>query len=123
MKKVISSNNVPSAVGPYSCAIEANGTVYVSGQLPISKDGIMASDIKSQTKQSLINIQNILKENNMDMSNIVKTTVLLSDMADFQAMNEIYATFFSGDYPARVCFTVKELPKKALVEIECIAVK
>lgn len=124
MKKVICSAQAPKAIGPYSQAIEANGMVFVSGQLPINcETGEMPEDIKAQTKQSLENAQNILKEAGLDMSNVIKTTVFLADMSLFADMNEVYATFFEGDFPARCAFAVKELPKQALVEIECIAAR
>jgi len=122
MKKVINSENAPKAIGPYSQAIEANGFVFVSGQLPINmENGLIEGCVKCQTKMSLKNIKSILNECGLDMADIVKTTVLLSDMADFSKMNEVYETFFSNEYPARCCYAVKELPKGALVEIECIA--
>ena len=123
--KTIATNNAPAAIGPYSQAIEANGFVYASGQLPIDPATGQFPDggIKEQTRQSLLNAQAILKEAGLDMSNVVKTTVLLADIADFSAMNEVYAEFFAQPFPARSAFAVKALPKGALVEIECIAAK
>lgn len=121
--KAIVTNNAPAAIGPYSQAIEANGFVYVSGQLPInpSTGGFVDGGIKEQTRQSLLNAKAILNEAGLDLCNVVKTTVLLSDIADFQAMNEVYAEMFSSPFPARSAFAVRALPKSALVEIEVIA--
>lgn len=122
-KKVIHTNNAPAAIGPYSQAIQANGFIYVSGQLPIdpATGAFAGDDIAAQTRQSLTNIKNILAEAGADMSNVVKTTVLLKNIADFTAMNEVYAEFFVGDCPARAAFEVAALPKNALVEIEAVA--
>ena len=121
----INTPNAPAAIGPYSQAIQAGNTIYVSGQLPIDPaTGAFAGDeIKAQTRQSLTNMKNILIEAGTDMSAVVKTTVLLANIADFAAMNEVYAEFFSAPYPARAAFQVACLPKNALVEIECAAVK
>lgn len=121
----IDTPNAPAAIGPFSQAIEANGMVFVSGQLPIDPTtGVFAgSDIVSQVKQSLTNIASVLKEAGLEMSDVVKTTVLLQNMSDFAAMNEVYASFFKEPYPARAAFEVVKLPKGALVEIEAIAVK
>ena len=121
--KAIVTSNAPAAIGPYSQAIEANGFVYVSGQLPIdpSTGGFVAGGIKEQTHQSLLNAKAILNEVGLDLCNVVKTTVLLSEIADFQAMNEVYAEMFSSPFPARSAFAVRALPKNALVEIEVIA--
>ena len=123
--KAIVTNNAPAAIGPYSQAIEANGFVYVSGQLPInpSTGGFVEGGIKEQTRQSLLNAKAILNEAGLDLCNVVKTTVLLSDIADFQAMNEVYAEMFTSPFPARSAFAVRALPKNALVEIEVIASK
>lgn len=125
MKKVISSVNAPAAIGPYSQAIEANGIVFVSGQLPIDpKTGeFPQGGIKEQTRQSFENIKAILKEAGLTTGDIVKTTVLLADMGDFAGMNEVYSTQFDSTFPARSAFAVKTLPKNALVEIEVIAVR
>ena len=121
----INTPNAPAAIGPYSQAIQAGNTVYVSGQLPIDPaTGAFAGDeIKAQTRQSLTNMKNILIEAGTNMSAVVKTTVLLANIADFAAMNEVYAEFFTAPYPARAAFQVACLPKNALVEIECVAVK
>lgn len=125
MKKAISTQNAPGAIGPYSQAIEANGFIYLSGQLPIdpTTGAFPEGGIKEQTRQSLLNAQAILKEAGADLSNVVKTTVLLADIADFGAMNEVYAEFFNAPYPGRSAFAVRDLPKGALVEIEMIAAK
>ena len=123
--KAISTTKAPAAIGPYSQAIEANGFVYASGQLPIdpTTGQFPEGGIKEQTRQSLTNAQNILMEAGIDLSHVVKTTVFLSDIANFAAMNEVYAEFFSEPFPARSAVAVKDLPKGALVEIEVIAVK
>lgn len=125
METAISTTQAPAAIGPYSQAIEANGTIYVSGQLPINPaTGEFAEGgIKELTAQSLTNIKNILAEAGLTMANVVKTSVFLADMADFAEMNEVYAQFFSAPFPARSAVAVKTLPKNARVEIECIAVK
>lgn len=122
--KAINTKNAPAAIGPYSQAIEVNGFVYTSGQLPIDPvtGEFASSDIKSQAEQSLKNVKAILEEAGLTMKNVVKTTVFLADMADFAAMNEVYSTYFSEPYPARSAVAVKTLPKGALVEIECVAV-
>ena len=123
--KQIHTDNAPKALGPYSQAIEAGGMVFASGQVPIdpATDQFVEGGIKEQTHQSLINAQNILREAGTDLHHVVKTTVFLSDMDNFAAMNEVYAEFFQQPYPARSAVAVKTLPKGALVEIECIAVK
>lgn len=124
MKKAISTNSAPQAIGPYSQAVEANGMVFLSGQLPIDpKTGEMPEGIEAQTRQSFENIKAILSEAGCTTDNIVKTTVFLADMSLFGAMNEVYARQFAGTFPARSAFAVKELPKQALVEIEVVAVK
>lgn len=125
MKKQISTVNAPAAIGPYSQAIEAGGMVFVSGQLPVNPatGDFAEGGIKELTRQSLTNMKNILAEVGLTMDNVVKTTVFLADMADFAAMNEVYASFFEEVAPARSAVAVKTLPKNALVEIECIAVR
>ena len=123
--KQIHTDNAPKALGPYSQAIEAGGMVFASGQVPIdpATDQFVEGGIKEQTRQSLSNARNILREAGTDLTHVVKTTVFLSDMDNFAAMNEVYAEFFQQPYPARSAVAVKTLPKGALVEIECIAVK
>lgn len=125
MKKVISTSNAPAAIGPYSQAIEANGMVFVSGQIPVdpATGAFISDDIKDQAKQSLTNIKNILAEVGLSMDNVVKTSVFLADIKYFAPMNEVYASFFKVPYPSRSAMAVKDLPKGALVEIECIAVR
>ena len=122
--KAIKTEKAPAAIGPYSQAIEVGGLVFASGQLPIDPNtGTFPEGIKAQTRQALTNAQEILKAAGTDMKHVVKTTVLLADIADFAAMNEVYAEFFTEPYPARSAFAVKSVPKGALVEIECIATK
>ena len=121
----IHTDNAPAAIGPYSQAIQAGNTIYVSGQLPIvpATGAFAGEDIAAQTRQSLTNMKSILNAAGADMCDVVKTTVLLADIADFAAMNAVYAEFFTAPYPARAAFQVACLPKNALVEIECVAVK
>lgn len=123
MNKAIHTDNAPAAIGPYSQAVRWGNTVYVSGQLPIdpSTGAFAGEDIAAQTRQSLTNIRNILAAEGLDMSHVVKTTVMLKDIADFAAMNEVYAEFFTAPYPARAAYQVAALPKDARVEIECVA--
>ena len=122
MKTEIKSAKAPGAIGPYSQAVKAGDFVYVSGQLPIdASTGKMPEDIKGQTKQSLENIKAILLEAGASMDAVVKSTVYLADMSLFNPMNEVYGEYFQGVFPARAAFAVKELPKKALVEIEVVA--
>ena len=123
--KAISTKNAPAAIGPYSQAIEAGGMVFASGQLPINPatGAFPEGGIKEQTRQSILNAKAILKEAGCSLANVVKTTVLLADIADFAAMNEVYASFFSEPFPARSAFAVRDLPKGALVEIEMIPAK
>lgn len=124
MKKVIATPNAPKAVGPYSQAIEVNGTLYVSGQIPVvPADGSVPEKIEDQTRQSLKNIGAILDAAGMTYDNVVKTTVLLDDIANFAAANAVYAEFFTGDKPARACFQVAALPMGVKIEIEAIAVR
>lgn len=123
--KQISTEKAPAAIGPYSQAIEHNGLVFVSGQIPIdpATGKFAEGGIEAQTKQSLTNLGNILKTAGTDLSHVLKTSVFLADIADFAAMNGVYAQFFTAPYPARSAVAVKDLPKGALVEIECIACK
>lgn len=125
MKKVISTTAAPGAIGPYSQAIEANGTLYISGQVAIdpATGRLVEGGITEQTTQVLKNIKAILLAAGYSMAEVVKSTCLLSDMSDFKAMNEVYARFYTSDQPARAAFAVKGLPLGALVEIETIAVK
>ena len=123
MKKVISTSKAPSAIGPYSQAIQVGNLVYTSGQIPIDPTrGVFAEGgIKEQTRQALLNVKAILEENGLSMNDIVKTTVFMADMNDFADMNAVYAEFFTEPYPARSAVAVKTLPKGALVEIEVVA--
>lgn len=123
--KALTTEKAPAAIGPYSQAIEANGFVYASGQLPIdpATGAFPEGGVKEQTRQSILNAQAILRSAGLELSNVVKTTVLLSDIADFAAMNEVYAEFFGEPYPARSAFAVRALPKGALVVIEMIAAR
>ena len=124
MRKVIVTNNAPKAVGPYSQAIEANGTLYVSGQLPLNpEDGKMPEGIEAQTEQSLKNTGAILAAAGYSFKDVVKSTVLLADMNDFAAINEVYNEYLGDVKPARACVEVARLPKDVKVEIEVIAVK
>ena len=123
MKKVISTTNAPSAIGPYSQAIQVGNLVYTSGQIPIdpATGAFAEGGIKEQTRQSLLNVQAILKEAGTSMEKVIKTTVFMADMNDFAAMNTVYAEFFTEPFPARSAVAVKTLPKGALVEIEVVA--
>ena len=124
MKKLIVTAKAPAAIGPYSQGVNLNGTVFVSGQLPVNHaDGSMPAGIELQTRQALDNIGAILGEAGLSYNDIVKTTVLLADLGDFAAMNAVYAEYFPQDKPARVCYQVVALPKGALVEIDAIAGK
>lgn len=124
MKKIIASPLAPKAVGPYSQAVETDAALYVSGQLPIDgATGLMAEGIEAQTRQSLVNLGHILREAGYDFADVAKTTVLLADIADFGAMNAVYAEFFTGRMPARVCYQVAALPMGARVEIDAVAAK
>ena len=124
MKKVIASPLAPKAVGPYSQAIAHDSTLYISGQLPIDgATGVMAEGIEAQTPQALKNLGYILNEAGYSYDDVAKTTVLLASIADFAAMNAIYAEYFQGEKPARICYQVAALPMGALVEIDCIAIK
>jgi len=123
MKEAISTNKAPAAIGPYSQGIKAGNLVITSGQLPIDPAvGAFPEGIEAQTHQSLENCKSVLAAAGADMSQVIKTTVFLSDMNNFAAMNGVYATFFEGACPARSAVEVARLPKDALVEIECIAV-
>jgi len=125
MKRIIQTTNAPSAIGPYSQAIEINGTLYISGQIPLDPQTmkIVEGGIQEQTEQILRNIGAILHEAGYEYSDVVKSTCLLSDMANFKAMNEVYGRFYAENPPARAAFAVKELPMGVLIEIETIAAK
>ena len=121
--KTISTQKAPATIGPYSQAIQIGNLVFTSGQIPINPaTGLFVEEgIKEQTRQSLLNVQAILKEVGLTMANVVKTTVFMADMNDFADMNVVYAEFFAEPYPARSAVAVKTLPKGALVEIEVVA--
>ena len=124
MKTIIASPKAPKAVGPYSQAVKCGDTLYISGQLPIDgATGKMAEGVEAQTHRSLTNLRHILEEGGYTLGDVVKTTVLLQDIGDFAAMNAVYATFFTKDMPARICYQVSKLPMGAKVEIDAVAVK
>jgi len=125
MKRIINTTNAPAAIGHYSQAVESNGTLYISGQLPIDPTvgKIEATDIKTQTEQVFANINAILTEAGYTFNDVLKSTVFLSDIVDFAGMNEIYKKYYETECPARSAFAVKSLPLGALVEIETIAAK
>ena len=122
MKKIIATDKAPAAVGPYSQAVLVNGLLFVSGQIPVNPaDGSVAESIEDQSHQALKNVGAILAEAGLSYEDVVKTTVLLADIADFNAMNAVYAEYFTQDKPARACFQVAALPLGVKVEIEVIA--
>jgi len=125
MKRIIHTPNAPASIGPYSQAVEVGGTLYVSGQIPLNPQTMKMVDggIQEQTEQVMKNIGAILKEAGYKFSDVVKSTCLLSTMANFKAMNEVYANYYPANAPARAAFAVKELPMGALIEIETIAAK
>lgn len=124
MKKIIASPLAPKAVGPYSQAVESGSTLYISGQLPIdAATGKMPQTIEEQTRQSLTNLNHIATEAGYSLADAVKICVLLDDITDFAAMNGVYATFFTENMPARVCYEVAKLPMGAKVEIDAILSK
>lgn len=125
MKQIIHTTNAPAAIGPYAQATEVNGLLFTSGQLPLDPaTGAFPEGIQAQTRQSLTNVKAILEEAGVTMDHVLKTTVFLSDINNFGAMNEVYATFFrEGQYPSRSAVEVARLPKDALVEIEVIAAR
>ena len=124
MKRVIKTSGAPAAIGPYSQAIEANGTLYISGQLPVNPaTGEVPATIEGQVEQCFANIKAILYEAGYTFDDVVKSVVLLDDLANFNAMNDIYAKYYTKDMPARVCYQVCKLPKGVKVEIDTTAVK
>jgi 2-iminobutanoate/2-iminopropanoate deaminase len=125
MKKIISTSKAPAAVGPYSQAVEINGSLYLSGQIPINPETgkLVEGDITVQTEQVFRNISAVLESAGYSFSDVVKSTCLLSDMANFRAMNEVYGRYYPANQPARSTFAVKELPLGSLIEIETIAIK
>lgn len=125
MKRIISTKNAPAAIGPYSQAIEANGTLYISGQIPVNPalGKIVEGGITEQTEQVMKNIEAILTEAGYSFEDVVKSTCLLSDIGNFASMNEVYGKYYQNNPPARAAFAVKDLPLGVLVEIETIACK
>ena len=120
----VSTPNAPAALGPYSQAVDTGSTVYCSGQLGLDPaTGNLADGVQAQTHQALKNLQAVLNEAGLSLDNVVKTTVFVQDLADFGTVNEIYVTYYHGGFPARSCVQIAALPKNALVEIECIAVR
>ena len=123
-KEVINTNNAPEAIGPYSQGVIVGDFVYTSGQIPLNPvTGELVTDIKLETKQSMENIKAILEEAGTSLNNVVKTSIFLKDLNDFEAVNEVYGTYFIENKPARSCVQVAKLPKDAVIEIEAIAVK
>lgn len=125
MKRIIQTSKAPAAIGPYSQAVEVNGTLYISGQIPLDPETmkVVEGGIQEQTEQVLKNIGAILHEAGYDYRDVVKSTCLLSDMANFKAMNEIYGKYYPENSPARAAFAVKDLPLGVMIEIETIAAK
>ena len=124
MKTVISTDKAPAAIGPYSQAIEVNGMVYTSGIIPVVPEtGEIPQGSAAQAKQAFLNLSNLLEAAGTDMGQVVKTTVFIKEMNDFAAINEVYAKYFTGDFPSRSCVEVARLPKDVLIEIDVIAAK
>ena len=124
MKNVISTDKAPAAIGPYSQAIEVNGMVFTSGQIPVNQaTGEIAATVEEQAEQALKNVAAVLAAAGTGMENVIKTTVFIKEMNDFAKINEIYAKYFTGAYPARSCVEVARLPKDVLIEVEAIATK
>ena len=124
MKKVIRTDKAPAAIGPYSQAIEVNQMVYTSGVIPVvPSTGEIPEGVEAQARQALTNLANLLEAAGTSMENVIKTTVFIKEMNDFGKINEVYATYFTGDFPARSCVEVARLPKDVLLEIEAVALK
>jgi 2-iminobutanoate/2-iminopropanoate deaminase len=123
-RKIISTDKAPAAIGPYSQAVEVNGLIYTSGMIPvIPETGEIVEGIENQARQALTNVKSLLEAAGSGMDKVIKTTVFIKDMNDFARVNEVYAGFFTGDYPARSCVEVARLPKDVLIEMEAIALK
>lgn len=123
MKKIINTSKAPQAIGPYSQAVKIDGFIFTSGQIPVSPEtGEVEADIQAQAKQALENLQEVLKAAGASMEKVIKTTVFIKDMNDFAAINEVYAQYFTDNYPARSCVQVAKLPMDVGVEIEAVAV-
>jgi len=123
-KQIVATSAAPAAIGPYSQAVKVGGMLFVSGQLPVDPktNEIVGTQVKEQTEQSIVNIENVLKAAGFRLEDVVKTSVFLTDLSRFSEMNEVYARHFVADMPARVCVEVSRLPREALVEIEAVAV-
>lgn len=121
MLEIIATQNAPQAIGPYSQAIKANGMLYTSGQIGLTPQGELVGDIAAQTRQVLNNLNEVLKAGNSSLNQVIKTTIFLDNMQDFEIVNAIYAEFFKEHKPARSTIAVKALPKNARIEIECVA--
>ncbi|MBR6469643.1 MAG: RidA family protein [Lachnospiraceae bacterium] len=123
-KKIISTDKAPAAIGPYSQAVEVNGLIYTSGMIPmIPETGEIVKGIEAQARQALTNVKSLLEAAGSGMDKVIKTTVFIKDMNDFAKVNEVYASFFTGDFPARSCVEVARLPKDVLIEMEAVALK
>ena len=123
-KKIISTDKAPAAIGPYSQAVEVNGLIYTSGMIPVIPDtGEIVKGIEAQARQALTNVKSLLEAAGSGMDKVIKTTVFIKDMNDFAKVNEVYASFFTGDFPARSCVEVARLPKDVLIEMEAVALK
>lgn len=123
-RKIISTDKAPAAIGPYSQAVEVNGLIYTSGMIPvIPETGEIVEGIENQARQALTNVKSLLEAAGSGMDKVIKTTVFIKDMNDFARVNEVYAGFFKGNYPARSCVEVARLPKDVLIEMEAIALK
>ena len=124
MKKIISTQNAPAAIGPYSQAVEWNGMIFSSGMIPVNpQTGEIPEDVEQQARQVFTNLSNLLMAAGTSMDKVIKTTVFIKDMNDFAAINQIYQEFFNGDFPARSCVEVARLPKDVKIEMEVIAEK
>lgn len=125
MHKAVHTDKAPTAIGPYSQAIDTGALIYTSGQIPIdpSTGQVVSGGIEKQTAQVLENLKNVLEAAGSSMEKVIKTTVFMKDLSDFSAMNEVYAKYFSEPYPARSCVEVNRLPKDVLIEIEAVALK
>jgi len=120
--KFIETNNAPAAIGPYSQAVVVNGMIYTSGQIALSPEGVMSTgNVEEQTHQVMKNLISVLDAGGSQLGSVIKTTIFLADMGDFEKVNTIYADYFAGHKPVRSTVAVKTLPKNALVEIDCIA--
>lgn len=122
-KKMIHTDNAPAAIGPYSQAIDLGEMIFTSGQIPVAPDGSVSSDISEQTRQALLNLKAVVEAGGSSFDKVIKTTVFITDMAQFGDINAVYSEFFKEPYPARSCVQVAALPKGVSIEIEAIALK